>query len=841
MSEDIRENPEPDDLRDLRDGKETFPSGGDDAGDRAPEDVLADEEESRAIREAFAADLSDEDDRDRDDREEDDRGENLSGPRDAAPREERPVGFRDETPLEKEYREYLEFVAERTQSVPGAELARSLSPTLTPPEILRSWELIGEAGEVLFAGGMPPLEKHLDLTPMLDELMIEGASLNVESLLLVKDEAEAAENSKKRFAGFGEKAPLLFAETQRMGDYSEFAKTVARSVSDEGDVLDTASDELASIRREMAAARTRITEKLATIMRSEEYKPLVRDEIVTVRKDRYVIPVRSSAAGKNRGLVHDWSQSGQTAYMEPLETVDENNHLNYLKKREKVEIERILKKLSRMASDIAPSLKESVRILTKLDLYLTLGKISLDLDTAPPAYRPGEGYDLKGLRHPLLERRLASENRRMTPLDFKIEPENPLLVISGLNTGGKTVALKTLGLNLLMMKSGLHAHGKANGSTDFPAEILCVMGDNQDLSSDLSTFSGHLRALARVLERPGPGVLVLLDELGGGTDPQEGQALALAVLEHLKTTGATVLAATHFHLLKTWAALTPGVVSVAVNSSVDGTPAYGLSYGAPGFSGGLNMARKLGLPSFLVDKAFGYLDDNHKKSMKLLEELDETRSALLAEKAAVEKERLELRLLLEHNKAKLAKEINKLNLDAKEKDFRLKNALSRVKTDFERLKTEVAEKLRGGERPNPVDLNVKKAEFLKTLKEVLPETIKDDGEIKEAPRDLKPDDEVYIKKFRKYGKVLSWNREKNEGSVESGMLTVKVTLDELGAGRDASANKKDSPRKSRVRVTLSPEESRFSSISLLGRTVDEARDAIDKEIDKALLDGRSHL
>jgi DNA mismatch repair protein MutS2 len=432
----------------------------------------------------------------------------------------------------------------------------------------------------------------------------------------------------------------------------------------------------------------------------------------------------------------------------------------------------------------------------------------------------------------------------MTPLDFIIEKDSPMLVISGLNAGGKTVALKTLGLNLLLAKTGLMPHSLEKGHMDFPDKILAVMGDNQDLSSDLSTFSGHVRALSKILNEAGPGVIILIDELGGGTDPQEGQALALSVLEHLKETGALVLTATHFHMVKSWAALTEGVVSVSVNTGEDGAPIYGLSYGAPGFSGGLHMAAKLGLPDFLIEKAKSYLDDNHKRSSELLKQLDEARASLLKEKDLAVKERISLEETKKELDISHKKEIDRLNREAREKQLKTNAALSRYRSDFEKLKEEVTEQLKAGEKPNLLKIQIKKAEMERELKEDIEDLIIQDEEpLLPAPKDLKPGDPVYIIKLRSHGQVLSWNPQKNEGTVESGSLIIKASLEDLSASNAKAVRRETTRRVPILSISQAdPDDSNYlKPLVLIGCTVDEAVSIIEREIDQRILRGRSFL
>jgi DNA mismatch repair protein MutS2 len=455
---------------------------------------------------------------------------------------------------------------------------------------------------------------------------------------------------------------------------------------------------------------------------------------------------------------------------------------------------------------------------------------------------PGKGISLSAVRHPLLEKRLASSGRRMTPLDFRISPEAPLVVISGLNAGGKTVALKTLGLSVLLARTGLFVPCGPGSSMDFPERVLAVMGDNQDLEGDLSTFSGHVRALKPVLRLSGPGTLVLLDELGGGTDPSEGQALALAVLEELSSSGAWIVSATHFHLVKTWASLNPSVVSAAVNSSADGSPSYGLSYGSPGFSGGLGMAERLGLPKALVDRARSYLDEGHRNSLELLRKLEEARAGHLGEAEKLAALRKTLAREAEAAKAASAKEAARQERLRKEADLALRSFMSRYRAAFESLKSEIKAKLAQGERldPNlPVRLRTLMDRDAAAVRPAPPQT--DDPELR-TPESVKPGDRVFIRKLGMPGTVHSWDSEKREGTVQSGRFMLKATLDELAVG--ASLSKKNrKPTSGVVNVDLAPppEQGVPGSLVVVGRTVAEAVDILDREIDSAVAKGRANL
>ncbi|MDR2351955.1 MAG: Smr/MutS family protein [Deltaproteobacteria bacterium] len=739
------------------------------------------------------------------------------------------------SPLDKEYQEYLELLKDYTQSEPGRRLALKLTPTLSPPEILESWKLIKESIQAIQRKGSPDFSLHLDLTVLLEKLNTEGAILLAEEILLLKDEASCTKNIFLYFRDLAAPTPTLYQKTQNLGDFTDFLALVTKSLSPEGEILDTASQELQNIREKITLTRKFIKDKLFSLMRSHEFSPLLMDEIVTTRKDRFVIPVRASDA-KSRGLVHDWSHSGATAYLEPMETVADNNQLAFLKNQEAQEIQRILANLSQQGKEIAPSLLQSGEILSSLDLLFASGRIALDTYAIAPDYAPGKGIYLKSARHPLLERRLASLNRQMTPLDFQITPEKPLLVISGLNTGGKTVALKTLGISILLAKTGLFVLAREGSYLDFPEEVLAIMGDNQDLDSDLSTFSGHIRSLIGALQAARPGALLLIDELGNGTDPQEGAALAIAVLDYLQGTGATILAATHFHLVKTWAILNPKILSVAVNSTDQGLPAYGLSYGTPGFSGGLNMASRLGLPSFLIEKAQEYLDDNHLKSLELLKQLDLERAALSKERKMLEQERLLVQQTLIQNQEDHAKKLDKLNREAKEQEFKIKTALSQNRKKFEAFRAEIQDLLNKGKTVTVSHLHNARAQMELELKNLIPNLA---SELLPAPTDLKPGDTVFVKSLRLPGTVTSWDISRQKGTITCGNITINAQ--HLDLGRWDGPPKKQQETLSKITFEKKTLDSHVGELKLLGLTVEEATHEIEKRIDISILGGQPNL
>ena len=721
-----------------------------------------------------------------------------------------------------EFEEALAWLSGEAQSECGRLAALALAPNLDSEAVLESWALIAEAREISNQGLAPNLSEHLDLTAVLGPLKVEGAVLGVDELLAVGQEAASIQRAREALAPLEGLAPRLAHIAAGLSPSAELLEAIRRTVGPEGEILDTASPELARLRLEAAAARRGLTAKLTSLIHSETFRPLIQDELITTRADRFVIPVRASAAGRTRGLVHDWSKTGATAFLEPLEVVEDNNKLGFLKSREKAEIQRLLGLLSRECLKAAPELLASGRLLTRIDLVMAQARLARAWSATIPEYRAGGGFRLLAARHPLLMRRLGKKG--MTPLELVLEPENPVIIVSGLNAGGKTVALKTLGLNLLLAKAGLHIPVGEGSRLELPDRLLAVLGDAQDLSADLSTFSGHVRALNLVLAEARPGLLVLLDEIGAGTDPAEGAALGLAVLERLRTSGALVWAATHYQLIKAWAALTPGVVSAAVNATLAGQPLYGLTYGGPGFSGGLKMARRLGLPEDLVDRAESYLDDGQRRAMELLAKLDEERSALKKTRQALGEQNLALARAEAELREKTRSQAEEFQRRAAAQNRAVTEVLTAVRREFEDLKAEMraAPGFKAG-------FGEKRAGLEQRLRSLRPQ-----AEHREEPlAGVRAGDRVRV--LGRAAVVQAVNSERGEAWVEAGGLNVKVRLTELFPPEPQAE------KAATVSVTLTPAASLGGELHLLGRTVDEALGEVEKELDRAVMSGRKTL
>ena len=721
-----------------------------------------------------------------------------------------------------EYERLLELLAGLAASEPGAQYCFDLRPDLPPDQVEERWRLIDQAKAVDNLEGTPPLGELVGLESVLARLDVEGISLRPLDLLNVGAVIRTSRVVRNFMSGHHETAPDLTAISDELPVFKDLEDTLSRSISPDGEVMDTASPELGRVRRELSGLRGAIQDKMQRLMREDHVHSILQDEIITRRSGRYVIPVKVAAKRTMSGLVHDYSKSGQTAYVEPLEMVDDNNRLNYLRNQEKVEVEKVLQRLSAMVSGISDALMAAGDVLAELDGIFAMAALSRQQKALAPFYNPSGGLAIRAARHPLLHARLGS---KAVPLDLVMDPDKRVVVVSGINAGGKTVALKTLGLIALMVRTGLHLPVEEGSRVNHFDRIMAAIGDEQDLSSDLSTFSGHVRRLSWVLEHADSNSLVLLDELGTGTDPAEGAALALAILDRLKTQGSYVLTATHYHLLKAWAHLTEGAQNAAVRTDPNGRPVYGLEYGTPGVSAGLAMARDMGLDSEVVDRAMGYMDAGHKKTLDLIQRLEEEKALLY--RARTEVESLEDELSQAVSRYSRQERESRLNYDQAVKELRAKvnQALSDAETRFAELRREYK---------NQYQISVAAAEqTIRQFKEAKVELKQAVPPPEKRPvlTDVAVGDRVRVASLNSEGVVIDINRSKGLAQVDLKGITVQTPLNDL--------TRADSPAQERqpIRITYSPPKSLPYEINLLGMTVDEALPEVEKSLDQALIGG----
>ena len=685
----------------------------------------------------------------------------------------------------------LNLLAAQAESEPGREEALRLQPSAYPEEVRRRLQETTDARQMMTLRGSPSFSSARDIRPALERACL-GGSLNTRELLDIAALARCARLCKAYLAdGKGEKTSIdsLF-HALRANKYLE--ERILTAIPAEDEIADSASADLADLRRRMRAASARARDALNKILSSPSYAKALQEPIITMRSDRYVLPVRADHKNAVPGLVHDISSSGMTLFIEPMAAVKANNELRELAAKEKLEIERILAELSAECADHADDFSKDYVLLVRLDLIFAKAKLSYQMDAAPAA--PAEkGIVLRRARHPLLDPKKA------VPIDLSLGEEFDTLVITGPNTGGKTVALKTIGLLAGMNQCGLHIPAADGSALPVFSHILADIGDEQSIEQSLSTFSAHMTNIVGILGKCEPGSLVLFDELGAGTDPTEGAALAIAIIEYARGRGAMIAATTHYAELKVYATNEKGVQNASCEFDVETLqPTYRLLVGIPGKSNAFAISRRLGLQEEIIRDASDRVGTETQSFEATIEKLEQTRHALerdreeaarLRKKAEEEEKkaamlRAELSVRLEKAEVKAKRDAQRILEEARETAEEVYAELDRMRSQRnEEQETDAVNRARSELRRR---LNEKEAALRET------ETLPEPGEEKKSSRPLKPGDTVRIKAMGVKAEVLSIAKD-GTVSLRAGIMNVNAKENELLLLEQESAKKQQTP------------------------------------------------
>ena len=521
-----------------------------------------------------------------------------------------------------EFHLFLQGLQSYASSDVGQALCLSLRPSPRKAEIENQLREVAEASDLLKEEGEIPLGGVQEVRPLLIQARAEGTCLAPESLLRIKSTAGVAERTKQFLQMAGASRPLLGGWAEELPEFPDLVVALHSAIGPRGEILDSASPELRRIRREISLVRNRIRKALEALWDQEDFRKIFQEQIITLRNERYVVAVKAEFKNTLPGIIHDQSQSRATFFIEPLSTLEENNELNMLLQDEREEERRILLDLTTLVREQTQELNHAVEVLGHLDLVSAKAKWARAFRGTIPSLNDQGTWRLRNARHPLLE-------PKAIPIDLELARGQSTLVISGANTGGKTAALKTLGLLTLIGQSGVPIPADEGSEVAVFGQIFADIGDDQNLQENLSTFSAWIRTISKILLESDSSSIVLLDEVGGGTDPVEGAALTMALLDGLRARGVKTVVTTHLQLLKAYGAIHPDVVNVSVDFNPETLrPTYRLIYGRPGESHALLMAEKWGLPRELVQKAHGYLGEGEHKVSQLLQSLEQTQHQL---------------------------------------------------------------------------------------------------------------------------------------------------------------------------------------------------------------------
>ncbi len=720
---------------------------------------------------------------------------------------------------------------------PGAKLmAERLTPTDDYEAVVTRQKRTEDARRLLSHKGIPPFGKAVNVCDAAERAE-KGAVLSMHELLDIADIFTSARLLGDYLNGNRLFSTVLDESFGRLLPNRTLEERIRRTVISDEMIADEASPELASIRRKMRAANNRIKETLQQYVSGQRSKYL-QENLVTLRDGRYVVPVRAEYRNEIKGLLHDTSASGATLFIEPMAVVEANNELRELAAKEAREIDRILAELSALCAEFSVSLTQNYRLITDLAFVFSCAALAERMKAVSPILSKKPLVSLKGARHPLLDPKTA------VPIDVALGEAFDTLVITGPNTGGKTVTLKTIGLFALMTQAGLQIPAREESEMGVFCEILADIGDEQSIEQSLSTFSAHIVTTVDILNQATDGALVLFDELGAGTDPVEGAALATAILEAVRSSGALVAATTHYAELKAYALQTPGVQNASCEFDV-GTlrPTYRLIMGAPGKSNAFAISERLGVSSAIVARARALVSEENKQFETVIERLE-------ADRIAMEKEKNEARRLREEYESFKVKAEEELKQRTKTAEDEIKKSLEKARQildstratgdfvmkqlDDVRKKQDsarFAEELAAARRDIRAQLG--KSDEMYSAFEYNEVNLEEEYVL---PRPLKVGDHVYLVSFGQEGEVVTLPDKDGNLQVKAGILKAKTHVSKIRL-LGKSPVKKEQKAKAVSKIKTAIADGFKPEIDVRGLTGDEAWWRIDKYIDDAYLAG----
>ena len=740
-----------------------------------------------------------------------------------------------QTPMQQRTLRVLEFtkiremLSTKALTALGAEKCLTLEPSCNMAEV-KAWQQETEEATVVlqYLGGHPmvPFE---DVRPSLT-LAEKGASLSPRALLNVAEMLRASRAAQDALCTERDTTPILTGKASALTRVRHIEQDITDAILSEDEIADRASSELANIRRHLRGAGERIKDKLNQMIHSPSIAKFLMDPIITVRNNRYVLPVKAECRGNVPGLVHDQSTSGATLFIEPMAAVEMGNELKQWEIKEQQEIARILAALSAEIAPYAQTLREDVERLGELDFIFAKGLLSREmLGVTPKLNEDGRMNIVRG-RHPLID------SEKVVPINLWMGQEFTTLVVTGPNTGGKTVTLKTVGLLTLMAQAGLQVPADIGTELAVFEQVFADIGDEQSIEQSLSTFSGHMTNIVTIMREVTPRDLVLFDELGAGTDPTEGAALAQSILTRLLHIHVRTLATTHYSELKAFALSTKGVENASVEFDVETLrPTYRLSIGVPGKSNAFEISRKLGLPENLIDAAKKLLSQDTVRFEDVIANAEYHRQVAererkIAEDAAKEtvKMRDEAEKLRKEMEEKRESTLRKTREDAR-------RIMEQARRESESIISELKRMRKAGQNQD-ADVNALRKR-LEEGADSLAEGLKQKVDTGVAPKTVKPGDQVEILSLGSHGTVLSAPDAKGEVQLQAGIMKFKAHLSQLRLVKEPESKKQASlTTKTGVMERTIP-----SSCDVRGLALDEALMEVDQYLDMAALQGRGEV
>ena len=728
-----------------------------------------------------------------------------------------------------EFTKIREQLAGKALTEMGAERCRALVPSCDMAEIQLWQQETEEAAVVLQYIGGHPMMAFQDVRPFL-ALADKGATLSPKALLSVAELLRASRTARDALVTDRDNTPLLRQKAEGLCTLRHLEQDITDAILSEDEIADRASAELMNIRRHLRGATERIKEKLNQMVRNASFQKYLQDPIITVRNDRYVLPVKAEYRANVPGLVHDQSTSGATLFIEPMAAVEMGNELKQWELKERQEIERILAALSAEVAPYAGQLRETIDLLAELDFIFAKGLLAREMYAVTPKLNNEGRINIVRGRHPLIDR------EKVVPTNLWMGRDFTTLVITGPNTGGKTVTLKTVGLFTLMAQAGLQVPADIGTELAVFEQVFADIGDEQSIEQSLSTFSSHMVNIVSIMHEVTPHDLVLFDELGAGTDPTEGAALAQAILTRLLHIRVRTLATTHYSELKAFALSTKGVENASVEFDVETLrPTYRLSIGVPGKSNAFEISRKLGLPENLIDAAKELISGENIRFEDVIANAEYHRQVAerereIAAQASAETIRLrdEAEKLRKEMEEKRETTMRKAREDARRLMEQTRRESESIIADLKRMKKEMNSP---DAQTNAIRKRIEQG--VDSLSEGL--TKKVDNTL--PPKTVKPGDRVEILTLGQQGTVLSAPDGKGEVQLQAGIMKFKAHLSQLRLIREEQPKQKATVRANTGAMTRVVK----MECDVRGMTLDEALNAVDQYLNEAVLAGMGEV
>nr|WP_092067161.1 endonuclease MutS2 [Dendrosporobacter quercicolus]NSL46440.1 endonuclease MutS2 [Dendrosporobacter quercicolus DSM 1736]SDL50439.1 DNA mismatch repair protein MutS2 [Dendrosporobacter quercicolus] len=725
-----------------------------------------------------------------------------------------------------EFDKIREMLAQRTGSVLGRELAGALLPVSDAGAVSRRIAETQEATQVLMTAMNVPLGGIRDIRVSLKKARV-GGILEPAEIVGVGGTLYASRRMKTFFKELTVSAPVLASQSEGIAVLRNIENLIEHTINEQGAIRDDASVELQRLRREIKQSQARIKDKLDSILRSTEYQKYFQDVLVTMRGDRYVIPIKQEYRHNFPGIVHDQSSSGATVFIEPMAIVNLNNDIKQLLSAEKNEIERILQMVSAQIAVNADSIQGNCEILAQLDFAFAKARLGLDMQAVMPELNDQGIVQLRQARHPLIPGDIV------VPVDVTLGDKFHTLLITGPNTGGKTVTMKTLGLFALMTQAGLFIPALSGSQMPVFQHVFADIGDEQSIEQSLSTFSAHMTNIVRILNRVSANDLVLIDEVGAGTDPEEGAALAMAILEYLMNSGAKTIATTHYSELKTFAYSRSGIENASVEFDIQTLrPTYRLLIGIPGSSNAFAISGRLGLSPEIINRARQLIDKDHAEFEDVLNDLEAQKINYESLNRQARAQQSELTNLRNH----LAKEQQEL---IKKKDQMLTKAQSDAAVLIRQARREAESVIAELKAQFQNENSKARQQAIDGARRVLKESLgalaaEPDFSAMPAvsPEALAPNSQVFVTSLNQTGSVITASQD--QVTVQIGLMKVNVPLSScrLVKGEPAAVSKANSKPLSFAKVYDVPRQ-----IDVRGTNVEEAEILLAKYLDDAILAG----